>query len=147
VTSRLAWATSVCAAKLGYRVTRELEVWSLAAGPGASSASEVPAAEAHERIRELREDREPWQRADGTLEHLDDLRGLVTDGGAAVFRVTGVVQLLQIAGGGNEDLLSALGAFGAVSVLNLPADDPVAGALRALGAAPAVRQREMLLEL
>jgi ribosomal protein S18 acetylase RimI-like enzyme len=133
--------------KLGYRVTRELEVWSLAAEPGSSSASEVPAAEAHRRIRELRKDREPWQRADGTLEHLDDLRGLVTDDGAAVFRVTGVVQLLQIAGGGTEDLLSALRASGAVSVLNLPADDPAAEALRALGATPAVRQREMLLEL
>ena len=100
-----------------------------------------------QRLRELRTDGEPWQRADGTLEHLDDLRGLVTDDGAAVFRATGVVQLLQIAGGGAEELLRALRGFGAVSVLNLPADDPAAEALRALGATPAVRQREMVLEL
>jgi ribosomal protein S18 acetylase RimI-like enzyme len=133
--------------KLGYRVTRELEVWSLAAEPGSSTAREVPAEEAHARVRELRQDREPWQRADGTLENLDDLRGLLTDDGAAVFRSTSVVQLLQIAGGGAEDLLRALQGFGTVSVLNLPAEDPAAEALRALGATPAVRQREMVLEL
>ena len=59
----------------------------------AGSAREVPAADAHARVRELRDGREPWQRADGTLAHLDDLRGLETDDGAAVFRVTGPVQL------------------------------------------------------
>jgi hypothetical protein len=32
-------------------------------------------------------------------------------------------------------------------VLNLPADDPAAECLRALGATPAVRQREMVLDL
>jgi hypothetical protein len=34
-----------------------------------------------------------------------------------------------------------------VSVLNLPADDPAADSLRALGASIAVRQREMGLNL
>jgi hypothetical protein len=34
-----------------------------------------------------------------------------------------------------------------VSVLNLPIDDPAADALRTLGATPAVRQREMVMEL
>jgi ribosomal protein S18 acetylase RimI-like enzyme len=133
--------------KLGYRVTRELEVWSLAAEPVSSPSREVPAEEAHRRVRELRREREPWQRADGTLANLDDLRGLVTDDGAAVFRVTSAVQLLQIAGAGAEELLRRLRALGTVSVLNLPADDPAADALRSLGAAPVVRQREMVLEL
>jgi len=133
--------------KLGYRVVREVEVWSLAAAADGGAAHEVPAAEARARVRDLRQGREPWQRADATLDNLDDLRGLVTDDGAAVFLVTGAVQLLQIAGGGADELLRTLRGFGNVTVLNLPVDDPAADALRALGATPAVRQREMVLEL
>jgi ribosomal protein S18 acetylase RimI-like enzyme len=133
--------------KLGYRVVREVEVWSLAAAADGGTAREVPAAEAQARVRALRKGREPWQRADGTLDNLDDLRGLVTDDGAAVFRVTSAVQLLRIAGGGADELLRTLRGFGSVSVLNLPVDDPAANALRTLGATPAVRQREMVLEL
>jgi ribosomal protein S18 acetylase RimI-like enzyme len=133
--------------KLGYGVVREVEVWSLAAAPGGGAAREVPAAEARARVRELRQGREPWQRADATLDNLDDLRGLVTDAGAAVFRVTSAVQLLQVAGGDAGELLRTLRGFGDVSVLNLPLDDPAADAMRMLGATPAVRQREMVLEL
>lgn len=133
--------------KLGYRVVREVEVWSLDPAPDGGLARQVPAADAQARVRELRDGREPWQRADGTLDNLDDLRGLVTDDGAAVFRGTGAVQLLQIAGGSAEDLLRTLRGVGAVSVLNLPVGDPAADALRALGATPVVRQREMVIEL
>ena len=133
--------------KLGYEVVREVEVWSLSAEVPAGSAAEVPAAKAHARIRELGRAREPWQRADGTLAHFDDARGLETETGAALFRVTGVVQLLQIAGADSEELIRTLRGHGKVSVLNLPADDPAAEALRALGAATAVRQREMVLDL
>jgi hypothetical protein len=133
--------------KLGYGVVREVEVWSLAAAAGGGAAREVPAAEARARVRELRQGREPWQRADATLDNLDDLRGLVTDAGAAVFRVTSAVQLLQVAGGDARELLRTLRGFGDVSVLNLPLDDPAADAMRMLGATPAVRQREMVLEL
>jgi ribosomal protein S18 acetylase RimI-like enzyme len=133
--------------KLGYRVVRDVEVWSLGSAPYGGGAREVPAVEAQARVHELREAREPWQRADGTLGNLEDLRGLVTDDGAAVFRVTTAVQLLQIAGEGASELLRALRAFGNVSVLNLPIDDPAADALRTLGATPAVRQREMVLEI
>ena len=71
----------------------------------------------------------------------------MTDEGAAVFRSTSVVQLLQIAGGAAEELLRTLRGLGTVSVLNLPVDDPASDALRALGATPAIRQREMVLEL
>ena len=133
--------------KLGYRLVREVEVWSLPADSSHGSAREVPAADAHARVRVLRHARDPWQRADGTLEHYDDLRGLETDTGAAVFRVAGVVQLLQIAGDGSEELLRTLRGHGTVSVLNLPADDAAAESLRALGAAATVRQREMVLDL
>ena len=133
--------------KLGYRVTRGLEVWSLPAKTEAGAAREVPFAQAHARIRELHAPDEPWQRADGTLAHYADARGLETDAGAAVFRIGGVVQLLQIAGGDTYELLRALREHGTVSVLNLPDDDRAAGSLRALGATAVVRQHEMLLEL
>jgi ribosomal protein S18 acetylase RimI-like enzyme len=133
--------------KLRYRVVREVEVWSLAADADGGAAREVPVADARARVTELRESREPWQRADGTLDNLDDLRGLVTEDGAAVFRRTSAVQLLQIAGRGTDELLRTLRGFGNVSVLNLAVDDPAADALRALGATPAVRQREMVLDL
>jgi hypothetical protein len=44
-------------------------------------------------------------------------------------------------------LLRSLRRLGTVSVLNLPADDPAASALRSLGATVVVRQHEMLLQL
>src|SRR4051794_35682927 len=40
--------------KLGYEVARHVEVWTLAEDPAHGSAREVPASEAHARIRELR---------------------------------------------------------------------------------------------
>jgi ribosomal protein S18 acetylase RimI-like enzyme len=133
--------------KLGYRVVREVEVWSLSDDLPPGAAREVPADQARARVRELRRSREPWQRADATLDHYDDARGLETESGAALFRVGSVVQLLQIAGGDAEEVLRTLRGHGTVSVLNLPADDPAAECLRALGATPAVRQREMVLDL
>jgi ribosomal protein S18 acetylase RimI-like enzyme len=133
--------------KLGYRVVRDVEVWSLPASEGGESAArEVSAAEAQARIRELPRGREAWQRADETVENYGDARGLVTEGGAAVFRAGGAIQLLQIAGEA-EPLLHSLRGLGTVSVLNLAEDDPAAAALRSLGATVAVRQHEMLLEL
>jgi len=134
--------------KLGYRTVRDVEVWSLPLSVSETSeARNVPADEAHARIRELRTEHEPWQRADGTLANLSDLRGLATDAGAAVYRHPGEhVQLLQLAGA-PEPLLRALRVLGPVSVLNLPADDPAADVLRALGATVAVRQHEMVLDL
>lgn len=134
--------------KLGYRTVRHVEVWSLPATEnGESAAHEASASEAHDRIRELRSGREPWQRADETLEHYGDALGLLADGGAAVYRQPGDnVQLIQIAGNA-EPLLRALRILGPVSVLNLPKDDQAAPAFRSLGATVVVRQHEMLLEL
>jgi hypothetical protein len=131
--------------KLGYRVVRDVEVWSLTAEDGASPAREVPPAVAHARIRGLRSGREPWQRADATLASYDDLRGLETDDGVAVFRGRATVQLFQFAGEA-EPLLTALRRLGTVSVLNLPTEDPAAETLGSLGATVVVRQHEMLLE-
>lgn len=134
--------------KLGYRTVRDVEVWSLpAARDDAVSEREVPSVAAHARIRELGREREPWQRADGTLAYYDDARGLATDGGAAVYRQSGEhVQLVQFAGE-PEPLLRALRTRGPVSVLNLPDDDAAASVLRELGGSVVVRQHEMLLEL
>jgi ribosomal protein S18 acetylase RimI-like enzyme len=133
--------------KLAYRIGREVEVWSLSDEVPEGTAREVPPAQAHARVRELRRAPEPWQRADATLDHYDDVRGLETESGAALFRVGTAVQLLQIAGDDSEELLRTLRGHGTVSVLNLPADDPAADSLRALGATPTVRQREMVLDL
>jgi ribosomal protein S18 acetylase RimI-like enzyme len=133
--------------KLGYRTVRDVEVWSLPADEDeAATAREVPAVEAHCRIRELRSGRVPWQRADETVANYGDARGLMSDTGAALFRGDGPVQLLQQAGE-PDAVLPTLRRLGTVSVLNLPEDDPATGTLRELGATAVVRQHEMLLEL
>jgi ribosomal protein S18 acetylase RimI-like enzyme len=134
--------------KLGYRTVRDVEVWTLPRSVSERSAADACSAEdAHARIRDLRAGREPWQRADETLSHHGDARGLVTGEGAAVYRQSGEnVQLVQIAGEA-EPLLRALRALGPVSILNLPEDDPAAEAFRSLGATAVIRQHEMLLEL
>jgi GNAT superfamily N-acetyltransferase len=134
--------------KLGYRTVRDVEVWSLPTTKDRESeAREASSGEAHERIRELRTSREPWQRADQTVANYGDALGFVTDDGAALYRQPGEnVQLLQLAGKA-EPLLRTLSTLGPVSILNLPEDDPAADALRSLDATVVVRQHEMLLGL
>jgi ribosomal protein S18 acetylase RimI-like enzyme len=129
--------------KLGYEVVQDVEVWTLPAANGEHAGREVPAAEAKARLPERHE---PWQRANGTLAHYEDIRGLVTDTGAMLFCVRSSAQLQQYAGD-PEPLLRALRTFGDAYVLNLPADDPAAPVLRELGGSVVVRQHEMLLEL
>jgi GNAT superfamily N-acetyltransferase len=129
--------------KLGYELVRDVEVWTLPGIEGEHPGREVPVPEARARLPERHE---PWQRADGTLSHYDDVRGLVTDDGAMLFCVRSTAQLQQYAGE-PEPLLRALRTFGDVYVLNLPADDPATDVLRALGGSAVVRQHEMLLEL
>lgn len=131
--------------KLGYRTESDVEVWLLPLSVAEQTdAEDVPAETAKARISERHE---PWQRADGTLAHYSDLRGLVTETGAAVYRQAGEnVHLLQIDGDA-EPLLRALRTRGPVVVLNLPVDDPAAAVLRRLGAAVTVRQHEMVLAL
>jgi GNAT superfamily N-acetyltransferase len=129
--------------KLGYQHVHDVEVWTLPAAAGDHAGREVPAAEAK---TQLPAGHEPWQRADGTLSHYDDVRGLVTDTGAMLFCVRATAQLQRYAGE-PEPLLRALRTFGDASVLNLPADDPAASVFRELGGSVVVRQHEMLLEL
>jgi GNAT superfamily N-acetyltransferase len=129
--------------KLGYALVQDVEVWTLSGAEGGDAGREVSPAEAK---AQLPERHEPWQRADGTLGHYDDVRGLVTDSGAMLFCVRATAQLQQYAGE-PEPLLQALRTFGDIYVLNLPADDPAASVLRELGGSVVVRQHEMCLEL
>ena len=129
--------------KLGYVRQQDVEVWTLPAAAGDPPGREVSAAEAKARLPQRHE---PWQRADGTLAHYDDVRGLVTDTGAMLFCVRSTAQLQQYAGE-PEPLLRALRTFGDVYILNLPAEDPAAAVLRELGGSVVVRQHEMVLDL
>ena len=129
--------------KLGYELVQDVEVWTLPAAEGEHAGREVPVSEVK---AQLPERHVPWQRADGTLSHYDDVRGLVTESGAMLFCVRSSAQLQQYTGE-PEPLLRALRTFGDVYVLNLPADDPAAAVLRELGGSVTVRQHEMLLEL
>jgi ribosomal protein S18 acetylase RimI-like enzyme len=135
--------------RLGFRVTRELEVWSL---PGATApVEEIPAAEAHARTVAGRVVREPWQRDDASVAKLEGLTGLAAGGGAAVVRVSGGrTSLLQIAGAGAELRLLVEGAQAladSVYALNVPPDHPVSPVLGELGGRVDVTQLEMALEL
>jgi GNAT superfamily N-acetyltransferase len=129
--------------KLGYERVQDVEVWTLPGADDARAGRQVPAAEAK---AQLPARHEPWQRADGTLSHYDDVRGLVTDTGAMLFCVRSTAQLQQY-GGDPEPLLRALRTFKDVQVLNLPVDDPAAQVFRELGGSVVVRQHEMVLAL
>ena len=131
--------------KLGYEQVQDVEVWTLPGAEGELAGREVPAAEVR---AQLPERHEPWQRADGTLGHYDDLRGLVTDNGAMLFCVRSSAQLQQYTGD-PEPLLQALRTFGDAYVLNLPVDGPAAlGSARArrLGRRPPARDAPRALE-
>jgi hypothetical protein len=130
------------------RPARELELGCLAALFTAAADVDV----AHERIRSLRLDREPWQRDDDTLARLRALdpvpEAFLAEGGAAIVRQTAqAVSVVQIAGDTESTgkLLEALRGRGSVNVLNLPEDEPAAIALRELGGRAAVQQRELVL--
>jgi ribosomal protein S18 acetylase RimI-like enzyme len=130
--------------KLGYELVQDVEVWTLPGTDAELEAREVPA----EEVRALIPHRhEPWQRADGTLAHYDDVRGLVTDDGAMLFCVRSTSAQLQQYAGEPEPLIRALRTFKDVYILNLPENDPAADVLHELGGTVTVRQHEMLLEL
>ena len=141
--------------KLGYERLRDLEIWSLDTDARASSARETSPAEAHARVRDLRDAPEPWQRSDVVLERLlvtEELRGLATDGGAAVVRPTPYAAVVeQIAArdeaAARELLAAALAIVRPVRLTNAPAGAPAAQAFAALGGKLDLRQHELRLEL
>lgn len=142
----------------GFAEVRDLAVWSLPAGDGAG-AREVDEAEAHAWIAAHREEREPWQRADGTLDRLREagaaLRGLVLErpagiAGALVCRDGTAVSVLQIAAVDDEAtgaLLATAANNRAVHVTNAPADGRISRALERRAATVIARQHEMRLDL
>ena len=136
--------------QLGYTHVRELEVWSL---PGAAGeAAECPAADAHAWIREHRDEREPWQRADASFGIDEGTLGLMVEDAAAVVRVSGdrigVVQLAGRTAAALRELLSGARSLGGtLGVLNLPANHLAGAALLELGGRVDVRQHEMVLTM
>lgn len=156
--------------RLGFRRLRDLEVWAFPAPDAPEpddgvSVEPVSVEVAHRFIREHRATPEPWQRADGTL------AALLADGaafegylakrgdravGALVTRVAGRASVVQLAtlpgetGPATRALLASLRRDDApqgVRWVNLPADDPAAEVLRALGLVCDARQHEMELVL
>jgi len=138
--------------KLGYKLLRWVEVATLDADLGSTDGvDEASVEDALARIRSLRREREPWQREDATLVHYDDLRAVLTDDGAAVYRKLADDRVILLQHAGGEDaarrLLQSLRTNGPVTLFNVPADDPALSVLKELGGSVTVRQREMTLAL
>jgi GNAT superfamily N-acetyltransferase len=142
----------------GFAQVRDLEVWSLPAGDGTGAgARQVDAREARAWIAGHREEREPWQRADGTLDRLRETgaapRGIVVErsgavAGALVCRDGTAVSVLQLGAVDDEaaDALLAAAAHGrAVHVTNAPAGGRLSRALERRGGSVIARQHEMRL--
>lgn len=135
--------------RLGFEHVRDLEVWSLAAGPG--EPCEVEAAEAHAWLRTHRQDREPWQRDDASVAHLEAVRGLMVEGAAALVRVAGGhVGVLQLAGRPDalRTVITGARSLGeSLGVVNLPSGHPACAILAELGGRQDARQHELALQL
>ena len=147
--------------KLGFQLRRDLIVWSLP--PTDEAAASEPSADLEATrawIAANRASREPWQRADATVDRLLE-RGVALHG--AVVRDRGevaaaviyrddepTVAVLQIAAtdeGAAAEALTAAAAGRPLRLSNLPTDDPVSQALEHLGAGQIARQHELHLTL
>jgi ribosomal protein S18 acetylase RimI-like enzyme len=137
--------------KLGFEHVRDLEVWTLDGVSGEEDAvRRVPLEQAQERIRRDRTAREPWQRADETVAHLDEVEGSESDGGAVIHRSKGGrTSLLQGVARDEAAARSLVRAIGDAPLqwLNGPDGDPFNAAIEALGGTLAHRQHELLLRL
>jgi len=141
--------------KFGFARTRELEVLSLAeSAPDVGDTEEAPLAAARSIILTRRDDEEPWQRHDDTVDRLavrePPLQGIVSGDAAALYSVSAPnVSLVQAAGGehGLRSILSAIRTKGTVSAVNYPSGGAVAEALQAAGADVTLRQYEMIKTL
>jgi hypothetical protein len=124
---------------------------------GAYGARTVTPEEARETIARLRREREPWQRADETVAHVQDVRALAVEGGAALYRVAaGRASILQLAvdpdsaarsnlaGPAREMLLAILAEADGAAWVNVPAGDPALDGFRELGGRVTERQVEMV---
>lgn len=144
----------------GFGQVRDLVVWSLPAPDGAGEATRtVDEREAGAWIAEHREEREPWQRAEGTLTRLREggaaLRGLVLErsgrvAGAAVYRAATTVSVFRLSAEDDEAaaaLLCAAAGGRDLHVTNAPADGRVSRVLAGRGATAIAGQHEMRLDL
>ncbi len=152
--------------KLGFEVVREVVVWSLPAPAVAGTVDgkgsrPVDPEQAQAWIGAHRVSREPWQRADESLDRMRargaPLRGLMVERGgdvvgAVVFREDAdTVVTLQVAAvdddAAADALLAAAGGQRALRLSNAPVGEAPGRALERLGARPVVRQHEMRLAL
>ena len=144
----------------GFAQVRDLVVWSLPAPdrPGEPTRA-VDEREAQAWIAAHREEREPWQRADGTLARLREagaaLRGRVLERsgevvGAVVYRDATTVNAFQLAADDHEAaaaLLCAAANGRDLHVTNAPAAGRVSRVLEERGAHSIAGQHEMRLDL
>jgi ribosomal protein S18 acetylase RimI-like enzyme len=148
--------------KLGFQVVRDVVVWSLPATGrpvAAHRGADVQTAQAW--IASRRPSREPWQRADATLERMREsgweLRAVTVPddaelAAAALYRGDGAtVHVLQAAAqdeaAATEVLLAAAGHERTLRFANAPAEEAFSVALEGLGADLVARQDEMRLQL
>jgi GNAT superfamily N-acetyltransferase len=138
--------------KLGFELVRDLTVWSLPGTREPPPASrQVEVGEARAWIAAHRASREPWQRSDAALLHMDELRALMIDEAAAViYRLDGeAVSMLQIAATDEEAAAAALRAAAGeerdLRLSNAPAGEVASRALERLGARAVVTQHELVL--
>ena len=139
--------------KLGFETVRDVEVWTLEQRvPRQHDISSVPRRQAQARIARERRQREPWQRADESIAHYEDVEALESPRGAILFKRSGErISLLQGVAADEEsahELLEALPAeASALHWLNGPAGDPFNAAIASLGGTMAWTQHEMMLGL
>ena len=148
--------------KLGFAVVRELVVWSLPVqGDQLPASRPVEPEQAQAWIAAHRASREPWQRADESLDRVrargTRFRGLMVEregkvAGAVVFREDpDLVTTFQIAatddGAAADALLAAAGGVRPLRLANAPDGEAPSRALERLGASTVARQHEMRLTL
>lgn len=143
--------------RAGYEVERDLVVWTLPPGdPAPTPARRLDEAAPRAWIAGHRDGREPWQRADATLERLraagEAHAGVAVERegdivAAAVCRelprAVTVLQAAALDAGAAAAVLRAAGERRSLTLPNAPADGTLSQALRSLGASVYARQHEM----
>ena len=134
--------------RLGFEHVRGLEIWSL--DELVTDRHKLPSLAAADALG--REERPPWQRADGSVAHLEGVEAVGDERGSLVYRVAdGVASLLQCDAQDADaarELLRALPAeASSARWVNGPEGHPLNEALASLGGTLAQRQHEMLLRL
>ncbi len=148
--------------KLGFRLVRDLAVWSLPASANPSSAADcvLDIERAQSWIEAHRRDPEPWQRADQTIAAVQrrgiPLIGLLIERfgeitAAAIVRERGqsvaVMQIAALNEVAAREILLAASAGRSLTLSNVPLDELESRAIDQLGADRVAVQHEMALTL